>query len=141
MIAETKYSPSKYTAMKKILIVEDSPVWAKNIEIFIRQALEELNPKIEFEIDVVEKEQEAIDLIENHNYCLITQDGRLKEGYGVNVIKRINQAHWQKFIAISSEESFLNDCKKKGIPAFDKQYITENEKRFINSIKKIVKVN
>lgn len=126
--------------MKKILIVEDGELAAKNMELFLRQVCQELGLQNEnFSIERVKNEQEAINKIQNNNYCVIILDGNIEplpHGHGKNVLKAIDQKNLPKIIVASMEESFVKECLEKNIHAGPKEDLPKAEgliKELINA--------
>jgi CheY-like chemotaxis protein len=123
------YVPLNLTSMKKILVVEDSPLFQFHVKKIIEEALRLAAAKCEIETAV--EEAQAISLIKANNYCLITLDGNIKpspNGHGINVLNALEGSdHLSRIIILSGDEFFIEVCQKKGIPAFQKSDLNGTE--------------
>lgn len=101
--------------MKNILIIEDSAALAAAIASFIKEFVP--GSIINFAVD----KEEALALLKQKNFCLITLDGRLlNNDHGRDVLREMNEEQISKTVVCSFEMDFLTECAKKKIDCLHK---------------------
>lgn len=96
--------------MKRILIVEDSEIFARSLKTLIGEFIPENT------ILMADNHIDAIDLLNKHEFDLITLDGNLLGGsHGRDVLLEMSPEHIQKTVVCSFEMGFLVECQKKNI--------------------------
>ncbi len=99
--------------MKKVLIIEDDINTTAMYVLFLTEAFREDIHYITFES--LEDAQKSATI---HPDCdIYILDGTIRGGHTNQVIDQFPK---QKIIVISSEESYVQECQKKGIQAFMK---------------------
>lgn len=112
-----------------ILIIEDNLHFIALISIVFKIVLPES------EIDYASNKMDALQLLQEKDYAVITLDGELERGdHGRDILKEIAPEQLQKIVAISSDEHFLIECSKNDIKSIDKS------KDLVAGLKKILTV-
>ena len=108
----------------KILIIEDHPLIANAISESLANILPSVNASH------ATNKSEALDLLDKKPFSFIILDGRLKNNdHGRDVLRLMSDKQLQVTMVHSSEEDFVAECRKKGMPAFLKggDFIQEAE--------------
>lgn len=103
--------------MKKfnILVIEDDKEIASNIIRFLGWVIPS------FESFKARDKTEAINLMSEKDFDLITLDGRLLDNdHGRDVLKEMSEDQISKTIVYSAESKFIEECRTKGIRAAEK---------------------
>lgn len=107
--------------MKKfnILVIEDDKEIASNIIRFLGWVIPS------FESFKARDKTEAINLMSEKDFDLITLDGRLLDNdHGRDVLKEMSEDQISKTIVYSAESKFIEECRTKGIRAAEKDCYT-----------------
>jgi CheY-like chemotaxis protein len=96
--------------MKKILIVEDSEIFARSLKTLIGEFIPEST------ILMADNHLDAIDILGQHDFDLITLDGNLLgSSHGRDVLLRMSPEQVKNTVVCSFEMAFLVECQKKNI--------------------------
>ncbi|MDP3836489.1 MAG: response regulator [bacterium] len=107
--------------MKKfnVLIIEDDECIARQIIRFLDWVIPN------FQSFEAQDKEEAINLMAEKDFDLITLDGQLlNNDHGRDVLKEMSEHHISKTVVYSADSKFLKECREKGIKAAEKDCYT-----------------
>ena len=104
----------------KILMIEDSSIIHKSLGLSLELTFTDNLNLPAPEVTIVTTEKEAMEA-DQDSFDIITLDGQLPDGHGIEVLKAMKPENKKKVIGLSTDKFFVDFCKENGIPALPKE--------------------